>query len=220
MRIEELEVPGYLPALVAAPNAGEKRPLVVATHGAGGTPDAYCNALPALLDGSAFVLCPRGKRVSRFEPEGGGFYYPDHRALLAEVEAALAAFRGKYGDRADLERPVYFGFSQGAAMGALVLPRLPFRAAILVEGGYDVFTVALARGFHAAGGERVLFGCGQATCAAKARTSIGYVERGGVAARLAYAQGAGHSFGGAVMAEVAAALPWLLEGDARFRVHR
>lgn len=219
-RIASLAVPGALAAVVADPGPGTRRPLLIATHGAGGSPEPYCRALGELLDGSAFVLCPRGRRVSRFDPEAGGFYYPDHRALLAEVEAALAAFRAEYGDRANLERPVYFGFSQGATMGALVLAKLRVRAAILVEGGYDVFTVALARGFRAAGGERVLFGCGQATCAAKARASVDYLGRGGVTARLAYAKGAGHRFGGAVEAEVAAALPWVLEGDARFRVRR
>ncbi len=105
-------------------------------------------------------------------------------------------------------------------MGALVLPKLPFRAAILVEGGADVFTVALARSFRAAGGERVLFGCGQASCAEKARGSVAYLERAGVAARLVSAAGAGHNFGGTVEASVASALPWLIEGDPRFRLRR
>jgi predicted esterase len=217
MRVVSLDVPGFLPALVAIPPGHERAPVVVATHGAGGSPEGYCERLPALFGGSVFVVCPRGRRVSRFEPDGG-FYYPDHHALLAEVEAALAAFAAKYSARADLHFPVYFGFSQGAEMGALALPNLHFRAAILVEGGADTFTVKLARGFRDAGGERVLFGCGRPSCAAAARASVGYVERAGVKARLVYAEGAGHAFGGAVEANVAAALPWLLEGDDRFHL--
>src|SRR5206468_2390824 len=121
---------------------------------------------------------------------------------------------------ADLTRPLFFGFSQGAAMGALVLPKFGFRAAILVEGGHDAWTVAHARAFHAAGGERVLIACGRPSCSGPARASAQALERGGVGARVVAADGTGHTFGGAVEAGVLDALPWLVEGDARFRTGR
>jgi predicted esterase len=214
--LEALEVPGFLPALVAAPAGPGPHPVVVATHGAGGTPDWYCDKLPELLGGSAFVLCPRGRAISRFEPDGG-FYYPDHHALAKELGAALAAFAARYGARADLDGPLFFGFSQGATMGVPILHGFKFRAAILVEGGYDGWTVALARAFHAAGGRRVLVACGRASCSKPGRASVQALERGGVGARLVAADGTGHTFGGAVEAGVVEALPWLLEGDDRFR---
>jgi predicted esterase len=219
----ELEVPGHLPALVVLPlGASVPKPVVVATHGAGGRPDGPCRLWQALLADRAFVLCLRGIATNRFEPaDRTGYYYPGHPALGQELSAALAALVARYPDYVDRAAPLYAGFSQGASMGALLLPShsAGFARAALIEGGYGQFqewNVAAARRFRAQGGERVLLACGRLRCLEQAQRTARYLERGGLRVRLLYAPSAGHSYRGAMEQELRRALDWLLEGDSRF----
>src|SRR5262249_39554528 len=218
----DLEVAGFRSAVVALPRDDSgPRPLAMATHGAGGSPEDACRMLTAALDESAFVLCPRGKPLNALLPaDESGFYYPDHRALGREIAASLDALRARYGPRIDISRALYVGYSQGATMGSFVLSKTPFTRAALVEGGYSGWNVAAARAFRAAGGERVLFGCGGRHCSVPARASAESLRRAGVEARVVGSDTAGHTFGGAVGAAVLDSLPWLLGGDARFRIAR
>jgi predicted esterase len=219
----DLDVPGHLPALVALPlGARTPRPIVVATHGAEGRPDGQCQLWQALVGDRAFVLCLRGISTNRFEPpESAGYYYPGHPALGQEIEAALRALAARYPEHADLREPLYAGFSQGASMGALLLPSHParFARAALIEGGYGLFSewnVAAARRFHEHGGERVVLACGRMRCLEQARQTARYLERGGLRVRVLYARGAGHGYRGPMEQELRASLGWLVEGDSRF----
>lgn len=212
-----LRVPGFLPALVWTPPARSGRaPLLVATHGAGGTPEWDCEQWAQRVGRRAFVLCPRGKGIVASGERG--YYYPNHHDLDREVLAAVAALRVEAGDRVDTERVVYAGYSQGATMGALMVrehaalfPRL-----VLVEGGFAEWTLGVARRYRAGGGERVLFVCGTTGCSAKAKRSARWLEQAGVNAALEYAAGAGHTADGAVADRVAARLEWVVEGDVRW----
>ena len=215
-----LEVPGHLPAVVFVPgdaSAAAPRPLVVATHGAGGTPERHCAFWQRAVGGRAFVLCPRGRRLGMGDEPA--FFYPDHHALAREVAAAVDALAARFGAAVDARAAVYAGFSQGATMGALALGELGdrFARAALVEGGFAEWSVATARAFQAAGGRRVLFGCGRPKCSEPARTSIRSLERGGVEARLVRDERTGHLLGGGLARAVREALPWLVEGDERWR---
>jgi hypothetical protein len=219
----ELDVPGHLPALVALPlGARTPRPIVVATHGAEGRPEGQCQLWQALVGNRAFVLCLRGIPANRFEPpESIGYYYPGHPALGQEIEAALGALAARYPEHADLRAPLYAGFSQGASMGALLLPRHPagFARAALIEGGYGMFqewNVAAARRFHEHGGERVVLACGRMRCLEQAQLTARYLERGGLRVRVLYAPGAGHGYRGAMEQQLRANFGWLIEGDPRF----
>jgi predicted esterase len=192
----------------------------VATHGAGGTPEAECAFWRDLVGGTAFVLCPRGVTMDVYAPpEDRGYFYPAHPALGREVRAALAALDARFPDRVDREGAVYAGFSQGATMGTLVFASAPapFAAVVLIEGGVDEWTVRSARHFKEGGGKRVLFACGRRSCADAARRSAGYLTRAGVESRVVDASGAGHTYGGAVREGLAAALPFVFGGDARWR---
>lgn len=214
----DLPVPGHAAAVVVVPRAG-RRPVVVATHGAGGTPEAHCANWRDLIAGAAFVLCPRGVTVDVHAPPASrAWFYPAHPALEREVRAALAALAERFPDRVDLDRAVYAGFSQGATMGAIAFSRAPspFTALVLVEGGARDWAMVNARSFAQGGGRRVLFACGRPECADPARRSAGYLDRAGVAVRVVDRRGAGHTYGGAVRAGLAEALPWLFEGDDRF----
>lgn len=219
----DLEVPGFEPAVVALPRGDGPRPVLVATHGAGDRPEWHCDLWSAMVRGAGYVLCPRGKAIDARVPDHERlYYYPDHHALGREVTAALSALSRRFGDRVDLRAPVYAGYSQGATMGALLLPGHPagFVRAALIEGGYGSageWTLGSARRWHGAGGTRVLLACGRADCAARAHKARATLERVGVTARVLHAQGAGHTYVGAMERALHEAYPWVVEGDPRWQ---
>jgi predicted esterase len=221
--IIDLPVEGHRAAVVSVPlGATSPRPLLVIAHGAGGRPEPHCAFWRELLGSRGFLLCPRGALLGAYaEPADQGFFYPDHLALAREVSAARAALRARFGEYLDDRAPIYVGFSQGATMGALAFVKRPadFARLVLIEGGSgesDEWTINGARAFREGGGERVLFACGRASCAAAAQRSATYLDKAGLPARVVHARGAGHTYGGAVAEVVTSALPWVLEGDPRW----
>jgi predicted esterase len=208
--LRRLAVPGFEPALLFTPAGATPRPLVVAAHGAGGGPEWECEYWRRLTRGRAFVLCLNGT------PLGGsysGFYFRDHRALEREWVAAEQAARAAE-PRILPSSGIYAGFSQGATMGTAVLARhsAAFPYGVLIEG-FMPWNVPAARQFVRAGGRRLLLACGSKECAAVAKTSVHWLEVAHAEARSEYAPGAGHTPAGLVMEQIAAALPWLLQGD-------
>ncbi|HKO49414.1 MAG TPA: hypothetical protein VJV79_16905 [Polyangiaceae bacterium] len=215
-RFEALAIPEFSPALVRVPEGSEKLPVIVVTHGAGGSTEAHCQWWARMLKDSAILLCVRGR--ARSPNPADGEYYPDHLALERETFAALLALRAGYAERIAPGGLYYAGFSQGATMGSLML--VPHAAEVtrlvLVEGGVKDWSVARARAFRAHGGERVLFVCGQKDCAEAARKSAAWFKLAGVPARVEYVAGAGHSRDSRIQARIVGALPWLTASDARW----
>lgn len=216
-----LPIEGYEDALVAVPEGAlAPRPLVVATHGAGGSPEPHCRYWRGVVRGRAFVVCPRGRAMASLRSglPNTGYYYPDHLVLGREVAACVAAIVQRFAAEVDAKAAVYVGFSQGATMGALMLGHEPgrFARAALVEGGFDVWSPASARAFHAGGGERVLLGCGRSVCAEGASATVRQLEREGIAARAVRDERSGHALEGPLADEVSRAFEWLVEGDPRF----
>jgi len=211
-----LSVPGFLPAALFVPADGAPRPLVVASHGAGGDPEWECEHWRSLTQSRAFVLCPRGARIDVRVPSG--HFYPTHFALEREVVAAVRAARTAYGARILEPSAIYAGFSQGAIMGAAMIAKhgreFPYLA--LIEGGYEYWSAGHARSFARSGGQRVLFMCGTRWCAEKSRAPADWLERAGVEVRIEHVVGAGHTPAGPVMERTRAVLPWLLAGDERW----
>jgi hypothetical protein len=78
-----LPVEGHRAAVVSVPlGASSPRPLLVVTHGAGGSPEPHCAFWREMLGDRGFILCPRGVPLgSAVEPPDQGFFYRDHRAL-------------------------------------------------------------------------------------------------------------------------------------------
>lgn len=200
-----LEVKGFLPALLLVPEGNEPRPLVIAAHGAGGSPEWECEYWSRLFAEQRFVLCLRGASLGK----GGGFYYPNEHVLEREMMAAEQAARAA--DPRILPGGIYVGFSQGASFGSAVLSKHGSRVSrlALVEG-FQRWNVPRARQFAKGGGKRVLFACGTKECNAVATESARWLEKGGVKARVEYAPGAGHTPTGAVEQRLVSALPWLL----------
>jgi pimeloyl-ACP methyl ester carboxylesterase len=212
-----LDVPDFSPAVVRFPDGAAKAPVLVVTHGAGGTPEAHCDLWSRISNGKVILLCVRGRARSPLPADGD--YYPDHPTLERETFAALTALRARFAARI-ADGPVFYaGFSQGATMGALMLVEhaSEITRLVLVEGGFSDWNVARAREFKARGGERVLFVCGRKECAEPARNAVHWFKDAGVAAQLEYVKGAGHSHDARVEARIAALYPWFTEGDARFQ---
>ena len=215
-----LPVEGHLDAVVAVPvGAPAPRPVLVATRGAGGSPEEHCEHWQRLLGGRAFILCPRGVALKTTVPLGEGqYFYDGHPRLVREVRLALVALSLRFGGLVDTQGAVYAGYSQGATMGALALPLMPglFSRALLIEGGDAEWDRRAARIFKAEGGQRVLFACGRSRCAENARRSAGYLEKESVETRVLHAEGAGHTYGGPVEELVRGSFEWLVEGDSRW----
>lgn len=199
-----LEVPGFLPAVLFVPGGKEPRPLVVAAHGAGGSPEWECDYWSRLLREESFVLCLRGASLNN----GGGYYYRTQHALEAELVAAERAARAA--EPRISAGGTYVGFSQGSSMGSAIIAKHggKFPRLVLVEG-FERWNVPRARTFAKAGGKRILFACGTKECNAVATESARWIQRGGVEVRVEYAPGAGHTPLGEVQERVNAALPWL-----------
>jgi predicted esterase len=194
----------------------------VATHGAGGRPEPHCQLWRRVAGPRAFILCPAGAPTHPQADElETGYYYPGHPALGAELSAAIDALAERYGSWLDRREPIYAGYSQGATMGALVLPTHPaaFARAALVEGGSGEsreWNIAAARRFADHGGRRVLLACGRPVCAETGAVTVGSLRRGGLQARLVHAAGAGHSYLGPMEDSLREAFGWLIEGDSRW----
>ncbi|MEO8906307.1 MAG: hypothetical protein ABI627_32690 [Polyangiaceae bacterium] len=211
-----LEVPEFAASLVALPEGTTKLPVLVVTHGAGGTAEGHCELWSRISKGRAILLCVRG-RARGPNPEDGE-YYPDHPSLERETFAALGALRARYAERI-AEGPVFYaGFSQGATMGALMLVEHASEVSrlVLVEGGFADWNVARAKAFREHGGERVLFVCGRKECAEPARNSARWLKAAGVPAEVDYVPGAGHTHDARVEARIVSRFAWFTEGDARW----
>jgi predicted esterase len=209
--LEALDVPGFLPAVLYVPPGAEPRPLVVTAHGAGGIPEAECEYWVGLTRGRAFVLSLRGTPFNAGAPSA--FFYRSHLELGRELGAALSAAQQRFGARFAPGAGVYSGFSQGATMGVGMIPEfaetLPHL--VLIEGGYNYWSVAHARKYRVAGGKRVLIACGTEWCFNKASEAAEWQRQAGLEARVEYAPGAGHTPYGQVLERVRAALPGVLK---------
>jgi len=215
-RFIALEVPDFSASLVHLPETPGRLPVLVVTHGAGGSAEGHCQLWARIVEANALLLCVRGR--ARSPNPADGEYYPDHPTLERETFAALGALRARYADRIAEGGVYYAGFSQGATMGALMLVEhaAEVKRLVFVEGGFKDWSVARARAFREHGGERVLFVCGQKECAEAARKSAYWFKLAGVPAQVEYVAGAGHSHDARVEARVVARLPWLTASDTRW----
>ena len=213
------------PALVSLPlGAVTPQPLMVVTHGAGGTAQAHCKLWRRIAGPKGILLCVRGAAIyPHLVPSGEQrYFYPGHPSLAAEIARAAKALRQRYGRWVDFERPVFAGYSQGASMGAMVLPEHPlkFARSALVEGGFGQFqewNIRSARRYRQHGGQRVLLACGRLRCMSLARKSASYMKRGGLEVKLVHAQGAGHTYRGKMESLLRQTFGWLIAGDERWQ---
>lgn len=208
----ELPVPGYDSALVSVPrDTSRPRPVLVVAHGARVDPEWQCSVWQEALGDRAFILCPRGERTTR----DGNVVYVWGSNFGAVMDASITALRARFGPRVDPGPMVFNGYSQGAYLAPQYVMKnvARFPRVVMTEGGQRGWN---PQAFAKAGGTRMLFACGQTDCEKAARPVTTTFARAGVESRLAYAQGGGHSYGGAVGERIREQLPWLFAGDPRW----
>jgi hypothetical protein len=214
--IERLELDHGRIAYVTPPvGSTEKRPIVVAIHGAIDDAGLMCSAWRLITDIYPFVICPAGSKVRE-----DTYVWPSSEAIAESIDKAVAAARARYGERIADGPAMYVAFSQGANLAGPVLGRLNrdgetgrFGRAVLTEGGYRAFeTLDAARAYARAGGTRLLFTCSQPGCAGGFARSAAELEHAGVAVRVTYAGSYGHSLRPQVRESIHDALAWVVEG--------
>jgi len=204
----DLELEGGFPLLTWAPAGRGEHPVVVTAHGAGCLAEEDCDYLWRLTSGKAIVACLRGEPLFRTRPEQG-FYFRDHLALGRELGLAVAALRTEFGERLG-DDWTFAGYSQGATMGALALPESTraFQQLLLIEGGGEGMTRKSAERLREQGTKRVLFACGNSGCAKRGEQTAVGLRAVGLDVRVVHAEGAGHTYLGAVEEEVSGELGW------------
>lgn len=208
----DLAVAGAFPLLTWAPSGKGPRALIVSAHGAGCLAEQHCEYFWRLLGGQAIVACLRGEPLFRNRPEQG-FYFRDHLALARELEGAVAALQAHFAERLQ-EDWTFAGYSQGATMGALLLPDSPltFAHILLIEGGGEGMSRNSAERLRDKGTRRVLFVCGTSGCRGRAERTAELLDDVGIDARVGFGQGAGHTYLGAVETTVLVEANWLWPG--------
>jgi len=217
--IVPLAVDGFPDAVVSVPlGATSPRPVVVATHGMWDFPEGLCDDQRWIFRDRAWVVCPRGRPL----PDRT-FRYDSADSLRREIDADVRSLAARYPGYVDDGAMLYTGFSLGAILGVAIITREParFPRAVLIEGGEDKWTQALAARYARAGGQRVLFACGLRGRVPAAQQAASMLGRAGVDARVVLGKlpDAGqfiHWYNGPIADETLAAAPWLLGGDPRW----
>jgi pimeloyl-ACP methyl ester carboxylesterase len=211
----DLPVTGFGAANVALPlGATTPRPIAVVLHGAADRPDWQCGSFRGVLGGKLFILCPRG--IAAAEPGRFDLGSVDHSA--AELRAALAALKARFGTHVATSPVLLIGYGEGARLAAELARQEPsfFARVALVNGEPAAFTPSAGSVFALRGGKRVLFFCTNARCDDSAVSRALLLTRAKVPAKSVR-----HDVGPYLDAPFTAALsrelPWLLDGDARFK---
>lgn len=214
-RLVSLAVPGFADAVVSVPvGARRARPVMIAVHGNYDSPDFQCGQWRSMVGDRGFILCPRG--VARSDSPGpDDIRYTYEGKFAAELDAAIAALRERFGAHVDPGPMSYIAFSLGAILARGYVMRAPsrFDRLILIEGGGSGWD---ARALSKAGMTHMLWACGQAPCADTARVSAAAFERASIPSKVVYAKGAGHTYGGPVAELIRAEWEWLVTGDPRW----
>ena len=179
--IVPLPVEGFPDAVVSIPlGATSPKPVVVATHGMWDFPEGLCDDQRFIFHDRAWVICPRGRPM----PDKT-FRYDSADSLAREIDADVRALATRYPGYVDDGPMLYTGFSLGAILGVAIVTREParFPRAVLIEGGEDRWTPALAAKYARGGGQRVLFACGLKGRVPSAQQAAATLTRAGVGAR-------------------------------------
>ena len=145
--------------------------------------------------------------------QDASYYFENHFALEERLVALVDLVRHQLAGAVPDTPAIYIGYSQGATMGALLMPShaAAFPLVLLVEGGYEQWPMFSARRFVNHGGRKVYFACGTQSCNAGAQRSVRWLTQAGAEARLGYARGAGHTPTGAVGEHAREGLLWLMD---------
>jgi predicted esterase len=172
-----------------------------------------------ITDGHPFILCPRGIPRGDAPKSEDRWEYGGLAKTEQELLAGLDALRERYGSHLDDGPMLFTGFSLGAILGRHILLKhaARFPRAVLTEGGSEGWSAAVAKRYREAGGQRVLFACGQYACRQAAQGAARVLERQELSARVADGGNVGHTYDGRVARAISDEWEFLLGDDARWR---
>jgi hypothetical protein len=159
----DLEVAGFGTAALAVPlGANAPRPIVIALHGSADRPEWACATLRSIAGPVPFVLCPRGVVRADFTPSDARYTFGSPDDTAAELRAALAALKERFGVYVAAGPVTFSGFELGADQAAFIAAQEPsfFARLLLIEPSPKSWPSSQAALFGRAGGQRVLFAFG------------------------------------------------------------
>jgi pimeloyl-ACP methyl ester carboxylesterase len=211
----ELAVPGFGPAQVALPlGATTPRPIVVVLHGARDRAEWQCGSFRGVFGGRVFIVCPQGQAAGG---SGGLYGFGSYDETAAELRAALAALKARFGKHVAPSPIVLVGYGEGAAFAADLARQEPkfFARVALVNGDPAKLSSTAAKVFVEHGGKRMLFFCTDLDCQSLGSQRALWLSRSGVTAKSVQAN-VGPYLDAAFTTALQKEIPWLLEGDARW----
>ena len=190
--------------------ATEKRPLVVALHGALDQPGMACAKWRGMFGPRPFIVCPAGTKLSKT-----AYVWGDPRLMRQTIDRAVAAAEARFPGRIEHEGAVWASFSQSGMLSASALasPGMKFRYAVLFEGvPKDLHPLRSA--FQHAGIERVLVANQQAGWSPQHEAAARALGPGIETRHVLIGDGSwGHFLRGETMPRMYDELPWLTAGD-------
>ena len=210
----QLDVKGFGPATVALPlEATTPRPIVVVLHGARDRAEWQCGTFRGLLGGRVFILCPQGVAAA----EAGLFGLGSVDDSIAELRAALAALKARFGAHVAASPIVLIGYAEGAAVAAALARQEPsfFARTALIKGDAAAFSLSATKIFAQRGGKRALFFCVDDACQQNGVERALLLSRAGAPAKSVKAE-VGPFLDAPFVTALRPEISWLLEGDARF----
>jgi pimeloyl-ACP methyl ester carboxylesterase len=135
----------------------------------------------------------------------------------AELRAALAALKARFGAHVASGPILLIGYGEGAAMAADLSRQEPafFARLALLRGDPSSVSSIGAKTFAERGGKRMLFFCESTECRDAGAERALWLTRRGVAAKSVRAS-VGPYFDRAFADALSREIPWLVEGDARW----
>lgn len=191
-----LPVKGFLPAMVVKPNSTERRPVIVGLHGNFDRPEWFCAAMETLVEGKAWLLCPRGFKRTDVPAEYDRYTFGARRLVLDEISAGLAALNQRFGERVEPQVHILAGFSLGAIYASHFAAADPSRYSrvYIVEGGHKVWTKSNIAKFARLGGRGIILGCGNRGCGRWSKKLCRQFSAVNVPCAEATAPALGHSY--------------------------
>ena len=159
----DLDVPGFGKAALAVPlGANAPRSIVIALHGAADRPEWACAAWRSIAGPAPFVLCPRGVPRADFNAADPRYTFDTTERTAAELRAALAELKRRFGVYVAPGPVVFTGFELGADHAASIAAQEPsfFARLLLIEPSPTSWPSSQAAMFGRSGGQRVLFAFG------------------------------------------------------------
>jgi hypothetical protein len=154
----EIEIVAALPV-----GAREKRPVVVAVHGAQDRPETACARWRRTVASWAFVLCPKGVPWRR------GLAWGAPSVLAERIDHALAALHERHHAWVADGPVVYAGWSLGGTLGPKVVGSRPglFDPVVLTEVGHTrLDATASVTALRHGRASHVIVSCATRRCAA------------------------------------------------------